>query len=464
MASLQFTIDELGRLSESEAWRRDSDHGMRRTLRWMLRAFLGISFLEVIATSQHGASYPAGVVIAVVNLLVVLPLVLSFRVWDDPNGFSSHLPGITPLSRFVQRQIRAVALVYIVLQLWIVLSLTPGLESWSPWLTLFPFFPVLFRFTPAERFAVHTIFILTGVAAWLFSPAAGVKGFDFGLVIAVASTNLIALGIGLLRSSRRRKSFVREFTRIRDEAADRIRMRQELEYARQIQLSMLPREIPRIDWIDLASVSLPATEVGGDYYDFYFPSPDGIVLTCADVAGHGLGSGLVLSGVRSGLALLSDQLDHPEVVMERMHGMIRRTTAKRMLVTMALLAIDRRSRVARYATAGHPPLLLRRSSGSVEEILHGSLPLGAGLGDGFPVHEIAWNPGDLFLLHTDGLYETRNPEGQSYGLERLMDVMAALPTAGSAAEARDSILRDVTTFRESGQQEDDLTIVVAKMA
>jgi serine phosphatase RsbU (regulator of sigma subunit) len=283
-------------------------------------------------------------------------------------------------------------------------------------------------------------------------------------VVASVIANTVALSIGLFVTRRSSRRFLWDWRQAREGAREQIRMRQELEYAREIQMSMLPRETPSLDWLDLATVSIPATEVGGDYYDFFFPSEERVVLVSADVAGHGLGSGLVLSGVRSGLALLSDDLDRPEQVMERLHGMLLKTTGTRMLVTMAMLSLDRLTFRARYATAGHPPMLLRRNAtGLVEEVFRGSLPLGSALGGGFAVDELEFTSGDVFILHTDGVYEMRDQAGDSYGMERLAASVQALSPEANAREVRNAILRDVTAFRGAAPQEDDLTLVVARV-
>ena len=106
-------------------------------------------------------------------------------------------------------------------------------------------------------------------------------------------------------------------------------MREEFDTARRIQLSMLPQGPPNVSWIEVAAASLPATEVGGDYYDYFRISPSQIVVVIGDVAGHGLASGLLLSGVRSCLYLLEKDLASPVEVLDRLNHMVRRTTDRR---------------------------------------------------------------------------------------------------------------------------------------
>ncbi len=456
-----FTIEELARLSDEEALRSSSNAAILKALRWVLRFFFVVSLVEWLTASQ--GTGPAGV--AIVNLLVVVGLLLGFRRLTSPKkGLGRRLSWFEPLARLLRVQSRGVASTYLVLQLWMVMLFTSGGSGIIPWLVLFPQIVLLFRFGPAERFALHAIFILSAVVGWLAPLILDLSNARFEHVVSATVANAVALGVGLYIARRISRRFLAEWREARGGAREQIRMRQELESAREIQLSMLPRETPELEWVDLASVSIPATEVGGDYYDFFFPSANRLVLVSADVAGHGLGSGLVLSGVRSGLALLADELDHPELVMGRLHRMLRKTTGTRMLVTMALLSLDPETMGARYATAGHPPLLIRRAgTGKVDEVLRSSLPLGAAMSADYVVDEIPFGSGDVFILHTDGVYEMRNNAGDAYGLDRLAAVLGEQDDSTTAREVRDAILRDVFAFRDHAPQEDDLTLVVAKV-
>ena len=138
-------------------------------------------------------------------------------------------------------------------------------------------------------------------------------------------------------------------------------MREEIEYARKIQLSMLPQLPPDIGWVELAAASLPATEVGGDYYDYFRLSGSQLALVIGDVSGHGLASGLLLSGVRSCLYLLEKDLAVPVAVLDRLNPMVRETTDRRTYVTLLCAVLDRAEDGSgvkvTVASAGHPPLL-----------------------------------------------------------------------------------------------------------
>jgi sigma-B regulation protein RsbU (phosphoserine phosphatase) len=243
------------------------------------------------------------------------------------------------------------------------------------------------------------------------------------------------------------------------EAREQIRMRDELHSARDLQLSMLPSSAPELDWLDLAGVSRPATEVGGDYYDF-ITLDSGVAVICADVAGHGLGSGIVLASLRTGLAMVRELLVDPAAALERLDVAIR-ATGRRMLVTTAIVVAQPEPPRITIANAGHPPLIVRRADGTIETVELFALPLGVNVARAIPQRSVSLAPSDAFVLYTDGVTESRNAAGDEYGVDRLLAIVRA--TAGSASAIRDAIVGDVDRFRGDAAQSDDVTVVVARV-
>jgi len=134
----------------------------------------------------------------------------------------------------------------------------------------------------------------------------------------------------------------------------------------------------KLECVDICGISIPATEVGGNCYD-YFVDRDRITLVCGDVAGHGMASGLVLSAIRSGFTLLRDSLDNSAAVLKRLHDLVAETSRRRMLVTVSVVLLDRHSNRATIASVGHPPVLLRRADSFIETIEFYAPPLGVRL-------------------------------------------------------------------------------------
>ena len=326
---------------------------------------------------------------------------------------------------------------------------------------LLPLLYIFFRLRVLEQIVLYgTFWVAQLLRGSVFAAKAPLEDNDL-LGLTVMTLLCLVAAMALTQIDRRR--FVEVWRREQSRSRERLRMREEIEYARQIQLSMLPQSAPDFGWLDFSAASLPATEVGGDYYDYFRLSPSRLALVIADVAGHGLASGLLISGVRSCLYLMEDDLAHPAAVFDRLNRMVRRTGTKRTYVTMSLAVIDRPPGELRLTCAGHPPLLhWQAATGTVTEVGRGALPLGTGLSAHFEQDQRTLAADDLILLYTDGLIEARNERSQEYGDERLKRAFAR--AAGrSAREVRDSILSDLANFKGNSEQFDDITVIVARL-
>ena len=330
------------------------------------------------------------------------------------------------------------------------------------WFAVFPILAARFRMATGETVALFASLYAVVAVRLVGESLVTRQAPPFSSLALYALLYIVCFAVSWALSRRQEGRFL---TRWRSESVrhrDRLRMKRELEYAREIQLSMLPRQAPRLDWLDVAALSLPATEVGGDYYDYFALSPDQLAIVVGDVTGHGVASGLVLSGVRSSLNLLRDDMAQPSAVLGRVNLMLKRTSAPRMHMTLAVVVLDRAQGNAVVATAGHPPVLVRRVGGSVMEVGAGSFPLGAMDGVEYDERRFDLADGDVLLLYSDGLVETINPSGEQFGWERLRGILSDLDGVPSANEIRDRILREVWEFKDDAGQVDDVTMVVAR--
>lgn len=322
---------------------------------------------------------------------------------------------------------------------------------------------LLFRMRWQEHLGLGVLFL--GIAAWFATrpamPADG--GSRFGLFFGMAVWALIVIALAMRLTRRKAAQFLDEWRHELAREREEDRMRGELMDAREIQLSMLPRSTPELSWLDAAGMSIPASEVGGDYYEYFQLDGDRLAMVIGDVAGHGVASGLVLSGVRSGLHLLRDDLTRPVEVLERLNRMVRETAPQRMFVTAQVALIDRRSASVTLANAGHPPLLYLSAGGDeVRELGTSGLPLGTRLDPDYRAVTVELGRGDTLLLYTDGVLEARNLAGAEFGDKRLMEEVRRAANGGSARQVRDSILSAVSRFKGDATQVDDLTLVVLK--
>ena len=241
-------------------------------------------------------------------------------------------------------------------------------------------------------------------------------------------------------------------------------MREELDDARKIQLSMLPRSTPNLAWLDLASASLPATEVGGDYYDYVPLDAERLAIVVGDVAGHGMASGLVLAAIRGGLHLLRGELARPLEALHRLDRMVHAVAPGRMYVTLQIAILDHRERRVTVVSAGHPPVLhYRARSGAVEELGRPAVPLGTGLDPRLGEDSEGLAAGDVLLFYSDGVPEATDVHGEAFGHQRLAAALSRSAIGSSAGEVRGSVLDGVNRFKGDVELADDLTVVVAKV-
>ncbi len=288
------------------------------------------------------------------------------------------------------------------------------------------------------------------------------QGFG-GLIWPTAALAAIAAGATNLNRYRRQR-FTEGWRRVSSLDRERERMREEIESARQVQLSMLPRVTPQLGWLDIAGVSMPAHEVGGDYYDYFLLGEDRLALVIGDVAGHGLPSGLLLSGLRSCLYLLRGELASPAAVLARLDDMVRNTTGRRMLVTLQAATFEPEGRQLVFANAGHPaPLHFSAGERRTRELDQPALPLGTRLGATYHQDSVALTLGDVLLFYSDGLIETLNGHGEPYGSSRLLTVFSRAASQRTALDVRNHLLADLANYKGDHRRGDDVTLVVLRV-
>jgi serine phosphatase RsbU (regulator of sigma subunit) len=363
------------------------------------------------------------------------------------------------------RNFRQILLVYLFCQLLILKYTTSHMrdDEHVPFI-LVCFVLLFFRLRASEHLMLFAAFWATAVfpLTWVGVQRAAPADQDGIVAVSILAAVCLLTSLGVTQLDRKR--FLAVWRKEHARHRERMRMREEIDYARKIQLSMLPPAAPQLPWIDLAAVSLTATEVGGDYYEYFKLGDSKLALVIGDVSGHGLASGLLLSGVRSCLYLLEEDLATPERVFERLNHMVRRTTDKRTYMTLLCAVLDREAGTMTLVSAGHPPVLLRDArTGRFEEVGKGAPPLGTFLEGRYEPVQRAVGPGDLLIFYTDGLIEARNDGANDYGDARLQRSVERAAGSRTAREIRDAILGDLSNFKGDQEQADDITLVVARL-
>ncbi len=236
----------------------------------------------------------------------------------------------------------------------------------------------------------------------------------------------------------------------------------ELEIARQIQSSILPRQVPRLDGLEIAARHLSMSAVAGDFYDFIVVDEKRIGVLIADVTGHGVPAALIASMLKVAFAAQSDHVDAPARVLT---GLNRALCGKfdDHFVTAAYVFLDMEAEVMRYAGAGHPPLMvISRTTGKARQIEENGLMLGLFPEAQYSAIEIPLNAGDRYLLCTDGVLEASNASKQEFGRSGSMQFLESNSALG-AKPFSDKLVDTLARWSGNlagGAQEDDITLLV----
>lgn len=275
---------------------------------------------------------------------------------------------------------------------------------------------------------------------------------------------LILFAIAFSNEKGRQKKFFEHYDFQYRKNFESIRMKRELNYARDIQLSMLPKGEAVINGVGIAGVSLPASEVGGDYFDYFKISDHETGVFICDVSGHGVASGLMLSALRGSMHLILDDTSNPKIVVEKLNKMIRKTQSRKMFVTAVLAIIDTSENKCRLYNAGHlPPYRISGETGEIFRIKKHGIALGA-MGtvdktDSDNLVTFDFKKNDKIILYTDGVNEAMNNERAEYGLDNL-ELFLNSNSTRSAKELLDGIVADVKKFCGPSVQRDDLSLLI----
>ncbi|MFH1278235.1 MAG: SpoIIE family protein phosphatase [Candidatus Eisenbacteria bacterium] len=244
-------------------------------------------------------------------------------------------------------------------------------------------------------------------------------------------------------------------------AIEKERVEQELAIAKEIQQKLLPESPPVVPGLELAGISIPAREVGGDYFDFLLLDTGILAVVIADVSGKGVPAALLMSSLRASLhAGLSADLE-PAATAVRLNGFVYASTKSENFITGFLGVVNAESGEVRFANAGHESPLLLRNGGGVEAVEGGGLMLGAFAEAPYDEIRFRLETGDLMLLYTDGVTEAMDRSGAFYGEDRLRGTLAG--SAGSAAsEVLRDLVEDVRRFTAGAEPSDDITLVAIR--
>ena len=239
------------------------------------------------------------------------------------------------------------------------------------------------------------------------------------------------------------------------------RMTEIIEEARRIQVSILPRTLPRPGDAILAARTAAAEVVGGDFYDVIVLDRSTFNVVIADATGHGLPAALQVRDVYTGLRMGLSREYKLTRTLERLNRIIYRSRLSTKFVSLFLAEIETGGSLF-YCNAGHPPALLVRTGGEVERLSVGGLLLGPTPDARYTIGVSRLDPGDLLLLYTDGITEARRPDGdEEFGEARLVE-LARHHRHAAPNRLVDEVFAAVGRFSGAATPEDDQTVVVVK--
>ncbi len=307
---------------------------------------------------------------------------------------------------------------------------------------------------------------ITGAVHALFTGTERVRQGDFTHKIAVRSRDQLG---ELAESFNQMTASIEDLLKAK---AEKERLEQELQIARQIQMSLLPQGPLLMPGLTVTALCEPAREVGGDYYDFLPIDEARFGLLIADVSGKGTSAALYMAELKGLVLSLSQLHTSPRDLLIDANRIISAHLDNRSFITMTYAVVDVRARTFTYARAGHCPLIYRpgayAEARGAQILAPSGMVVGLKIDDGtrfgqlLEEQTLALGAGDLIVLFTDGISEAMNEAADCYGEERLGRVIQDCGDLGST-DLRERIVAEIRTFTGAAPQHDDMTMLLLKV-
>ena len=240
------------------------------------------------------------------------------------------------------------------------------------------------------------------------------------------------------------------------------RLERELQVAFEIQTSILPQSLPELKGYDFGALMVPARAVGGDFYDIVPLSSNKVGIIIGDVADKGVPSAIFMAQTHALLYAMAKLDTTPTQVLLHVNDLLLKIGESSLFVTVLYGVLDRTTNEFAYARAGHELPIIINAEGKTDIAPYEQGQL-MGILDDLVLDEqiISCPPGGTILLYTDGVIDARHSNGESFGMERLLDVTRKIHP-GSAQDQCDQLWQILCDFQSKDAQEDDVTIVVVK--
>ena len=266
----------------------------------------------------------------------------------------------------------------------------------------------------------------------------------------------------LTEKNRQLQNAYDELKAAQEQLIEKERLERELQVAADIQLSILPDELPVLDEFGFGARILPARQVGGDLYDIFLLKDNQVGVLIGDVADKGVPSAIFMARAHALIMAEADMGMTAGEVLQVVNRHITRLQKSTQFVTVLYGILDLKTHEFNYARAGHETPLLLHPDGTVERIPH-SPGMALGLWDTVTLDErtITLPPGSTLLLYTDGMTDCRDTHGEAFGLDRIKTTLSGLSKV-NAQQVCDNLLETLVKYQDGSKQDDDVTLVAIR--
>ncbi len=309
------------------------------------------------------------------------------------------------------------------------------------------------KFLSENIYTIIPLFIKSKIIGFLLfglkQSGSQFAGKDLDLLIAAATQTAISI----------------DNARLYESEAEKQKLERDLENARRIQETLLPKTFPKIDRLDIAGKMIPAMHVGGDYYDLIKISDKKLFVVIGDVSGKGLSASFYMSKLQTMIGLYCTEGKSPSEILIEVNKKIYENIEKNWFITVSLALFDIEESTIKFCRAGHTPLIRIRNK-IVEEFQPSGIGVGLERGELFQssLEEITiqFKPDDLFFFYSDGVTELMNQYDEQFGEEKLKELLLDNSNS-SCSEIQNLLIKKLNEFRGKTPQYDDVTTIVIKV-
>ncbi|GEM_PF-330278 len=319
--------------------------------------------------------------------------------------------------------------------------------------------------TTDQRFSASESIVLNRIRSAMCAPLI-FKDEVLGVVYVDTQSRIVAYSreeLELLTGIANQSATAIINAKLHEQLVEQHKLAREMEIARSIQMNLLPKAYPDLPGYDISAMSLPAKQVGGDYYDFHALEDGRVGLTIADVSGKGVPAAFLTAVTRTYIKSEAQRPDaSPGGILQFINKQIYEDVTNDMYVTLVFGVLSPKEGVFRYVNAGHAyPLLFEAKTQKVRELDQGGTFIGILEEVDFDEGEIQMAPGDVLVLYTDGVTDMNNPKEELWGRENLEKTIKENLQSG-AEDIRNAIFDACQKHRGEADQFDDFTLIVIK--